>query len=65
MVLCKVKYKPISGHYTTSELTNSLAQDDRILIWYAPLRDTRLFHPLSRAADHLDGRSQHGADSLN
>ena len=45
VVLCKVNYKPISGHYTTSELTNSLAQDDRILIWYAPLRDTGYFIP--------------------
>jgi hypothetical protein len=40
VVLCSVKYKPISGHYTTSEITNSLAQDDRILIWYAPLGDS-------------------------
>ena len=45
VVLCKVKYKPISGHYTTSELTNSLAQDDRILVWFAPLRDTGYFIP--------------------
>ena len=45
VVLCRVAYRPISGHYTTSELTNSLAQDDRILIWYAPLRDTGYFIP--------------------
>lgn len=45
VVLCNVRYKPISGHYTTSELTNSLAQDDRILIWYAPLRDTGYLVP--------------------
>jgi Protein of unknown function (DUF3108) len=45
VVLCHVNYKPISGHYTTSELTNSLAQNDRILIWYAPLRDTGYFIP--------------------
>jgi hypothetical protein len=45
VVLCRVAYKPISGHYTTSELTNSLAQDDRILIWYAPLRATGYFIP--------------------
>jgi len=45
VVLCHVAYKPISGHFTTSELTNSLAQDDRILIWYAPLRDTGYFIP--------------------
>ena len=45
VVLCRVAYKPISGHYTNSELTNSLAQDDRILIWYAPLHDTGYFIP--------------------
>jgi hypothetical protein len=45
VVLCHIDYKPISGHYTTSELTNSLAQSDRILIWYAPLHDTGLFIP--------------------
>ena len=40
VVLCNVKYKPISGHYTTSEVTNSLAQDDRILVWFAPMGDS-------------------------
>lgn len=45
VVLCSVKYTPISGHYTTSELTKSLAQDDRILLWYAPLHDTGWFIP--------------------
>jgi hypothetical protein len=40
VVLCAIKYKPIAGHYTTSEITNSLAQDDRILVWFAPLKDT-------------------------
>jgi hypothetical protein len=45
VVLCHVNYKPISGHYTTSELTNSLTQNDRILILYAPLHDTGLFIP--------------------
>jgi hypothetical protein len=40
VVLCSVKYKPIAGHYTTSEITNSLAQDDRILVWFAPLGDS-------------------------
>jgi hypothetical protein len=45
VVLCAVKYTPVSGHYTTSELTKSLAQDDRILLWYAPLRETGWFIP--------------------
>ncbi|MCB9994743.1 MAG: DUF3108 domain-containing protein [Hyphomicrobiaceae bacterium] len=37
VVLCQIDYTPISGHYETSEITNYLAQSDRILIWYAPL----------------------------
>jgi hypothetical protein len=45
VVLCKINYKPISGHFTTSELTNSLAEDDRILVWYMPLSDTGYFIP--------------------
>ncbi|MEO6395768.1 MAG: DUF3108 domain-containing protein [Devosia sp.] len=45
VVLCSVKYTPISGHYTTSELTRSLAEEDRILLWYAPLRDSGWFIP--------------------
>lgn len=40
VILCSVKYKPIAGHYTTSEITNSLAQDDRILVWFAPLGES-------------------------
>ncbi len=40
VVLCAIKYKPIAGHFTTSEITNSLAQDDRILVWFAPLGDS-------------------------
>lgn len=40
VVLCAIKYRPIAGHYTTSEITNSLAQDDRILVWFAPMKDT-------------------------
>jgi hypothetical protein len=45
VVLCSVNYTPISGHYTSSEVTKSLAQDERILLWYAPLRDTGWFIP--------------------
>lgn len=45
VVLCSVKYTPVSGHYTTSELTKSLAQDDRILLWYAPLHDSGWYIP--------------------
>lgn len=37
VVLCQMDYKPISGHFTNSEITTYLADNDRMLIWYAPL----------------------------
>jgi hypothetical protein len=45
LVLCSVKYTPISGHYTTSEVTTYLAASERILIWYAPLAAPGYFIP--------------------
>lgn len=45
VVLCGLRYTPISGHYTTSEITTYLAQSERILIWYAPLGETGTFIP--------------------
>jgi hypothetical protein len=45
VVQCRIKYTPISGHFTTSEMTNYLAQSDRIFIWYAPMADTGYFIP--------------------
>ena len=45
VVLCSVSYTPISGHYTSSEITTYLAQSDRILIWYAPLQNADYFIP--------------------
>ena len=57
LVLCNVRYKPVSGHYTTSEITTYLAQSERILLWYAPLGDSGYFVPyralLSTAAGDL------------
>lgn len=38
LVLCSVHYTPISGHYTYNEITNYLARNERILIWFAPLK---------------------------
>jgi hypothetical protein len=38
LVLCSVHYTPISGHYTYNEITTYLAQNERILIWFAPLQ---------------------------
>lgn len=45
LVLCSVHYTPISGHYTTSEITTYLAQNERILIWFAPLKTPGYFIP--------------------
>lgn len=45
VVLCSIRYTPVSGHFTTSEITNYLADSDRILIWYAPLGTPGYFIP--------------------
>lgn len=45
VVQCRVKYTPISGHFTTSEMTDYLAKSDRIFIWYAPMGTTGYFIP--------------------
>jgi hypothetical protein len=45
VVLCSVDYNPVSGHFTTSEITNYLADSDRIILWYAPLGETGYFIP--------------------
>ncbi|WP_375452629.1 DUF3108 domain-containing protein [uncultured Devosia sp.] len=45
VILCNLDYQPISGHFTSSEMTSYLADSDRILIWYAPLGETGYFIP--------------------
>lgn len=45
VVLCNIRYTPISGHFTTSQITNYLKDSDRILIWYAPVGQTGYFIP--------------------
>ena len=45
VILCNMDYQPISGHFTTSEMTSYLADSDRILIWYAPLGESGYFIP--------------------
>lgn len=45
VVLCNIRYTPVSGHFTTSEITNYLADSDRILVWYAPLAAPGYFIP--------------------
>lgn len=45
VILCNIRYTPVSGHFTTSEVTNYLKDSDRILIWYAPLAAPGYFIP--------------------
>lgn len=45
VITCNIRYTPVSGHFTTSDITNYLADSDRILIWYAPMGDTGYFIP--------------------
>lgn len=45
LVLCSMHYTPISGHYTTSEITTYLAQNERILVWFAPLKTPGYYIP--------------------
>lgn len=45
VVLCSIDYEPISGHYESNEITNYLADQSRILIWYMPLGETGYFIP--------------------
>jgi hypothetical protein len=45
LVLCSIRYTPVSGHYTTSEMTTYLANSDKILVWFAPLGATGYFIP--------------------
>jgi hypothetical protein len=45
VVLCSVDYNPVSGHFTSSEITNYLADSQRILVWYAPLGESGYYVP--------------------
>lgn len=45
VVLCSIEYEPISGHYQNNEITNYLADESRILVWYMPLGDSGYFIP--------------------
>lgn len=45
VILCNVRYTPVSGHYESSEMTSYLADNERILVWYAPLGETGYFIP--------------------
>lgn len=45
VMLCSIRYRPISGHFVNSPSTEYLAQSDRFLIWYAPLGTTGFLFP--------------------
>ena len=45
LVLCSMHYTPISGHYTYNEITTYLAENERILIWFAPLKRPGTYIP--------------------
>lgn len=45
VVLCTVDYQPISGHFSSSEITSYLADSKRIIVWYAPLGDSGFYIP--------------------
>lgn len=45
VVQCRIKYTPVSGHFTSSAMTNYLAKSDQLYVWYAPLAETGYFIP--------------------
>lgn len=45
VVLCAMRYVPISGHFESSEITAYLANSNRLLIWYMPLGNSGFFIP--------------------
>lgn len=45
LVACSLDYRPISGHFESSEMTTYLAQTSRMILWYAPLGHTGYFIP--------------------
>ncbi len=45
VIACQLAYDPISGHYTSSEITAYLQTSERMLIWYAPVPNSNTFIP--------------------
>lgn len=45
VVLCKMNYNPIAGHFSTSDTTNYMKNNQRFLIWYAPLENSEYMIP--------------------
>ncbi len=45
VILCTMDYQPVSGHFKTSGMSSYLANSKRMLIWYAPLKESDYFIP--------------------
>ncbi|UYN98431.1 MAG: DUF3108 domain-containing protein [Devosia sp.] len=45
LVACSLRYRPISGHFASSEMTTYLAESSRMVLWYAPLGQTGYYVP--------------------
>ena len=45
VMLCTMRYKPISGHFSNSDTTNYMKSNQRFLIWYAPLENSGYLIP--------------------
>lgn len=45
VMLCTMRYKPISGHFSNSDTTNYMKSNQRFLIWYAPLENSDYLIP--------------------
>jgi hypothetical protein len=45
VMLCTMRYKPISGHFSNSDTTTYMQSNQRFLIWYAPLKQSGYLIP--------------------
>lgn len=45
VVLCAMRYVPVSGHFASSRITSYLAESTRMMTWYMPLEGSDFFIP--------------------
>lgn len=45
VVLCNMKYIPVSGHFGSSQMTRYMQDNQRFLVWFAPLEGTDYLIP--------------------
>lgn len=45
VVACAMRYVPISGHFNSSEITSYLRDNQRMMVWFAPLNDSGFYIP--------------------